>query len=128
MITDWVGSGICSFCGQKCQSAGRSRVSICQDCRRDPIRTSQMAFEMLSLNEHSANAIAKDCQKCNGCFESAETFASLQKTGDDNPNSKSLVFPLANCVCIDCPNTFLRHRLREQGIEAEATCQTLNLI
>lgn len=125
MITDWFGSGVCTFCDKSCHASGRSRVGVCADCRKDRVRTTQMALPMLQQAEQSANLIAKECQKCNRCFESAETFAT--ERFDEDSKKKSLVFPLANCVCIDCPNTFKRHRLRELLIEATNTCEVLGL-
>lgn len=44
------------------------------------------------------------------------------------PGGEFLRLPLANCVCIDCPNTFRRHNLRESLIEAQATCDVLDLL
>jgi hypothetical protein len=84
-----------------------------------------MALPMLQQAEQAAHSIAKECQKCSRCFESADTFASVRVNEDSN--KPSLVFPLANCVCIDCPNTYKRHRLRELMIEASNTCEVLGL-
>mmetsp|Transcript_41763 Transcript_41763/g.100565 ORF Transcript_41763/g.100565 Transcript_41763/m.100565 type:complete len:2052 (-) Transcript_41763:1552-7707(-) len=125
MITDWFGSGICTFCEKSCHASGRSKVGVCGDCRKDPTKTTQLALPMLQQAEQSANAIAKECQKCNGCFESAETFAN--ERFEEEGTKKTLVYPLANCVCIDCPNTFKRHRLKELLIESTNTCEVLGL-
>lgn len=119
LITNFFVSGVCSFCGKKADATSSSKVSICHNCRRDPVRCSQLAFQMLNLNEQAANEIAKECQACNGCFESADTFVSVAE--------KRVVYPVANCVCIDCPNTFARHRLREQQIETTETIRVLDL-
>merc|ERR1711865_1369561 len=64
---------------------------------------------------------------CNSCFEGGETFAAVaqQTLSDSGKISHSLLMPLANCVCIDCPTTYQRHRLREQGIEANGVYETL---
>lgn len=95
----------------------------------------------LSQVEIAAKQLATECSRCNGCFEDADTFASLvtpdnlenhkQKTMDlitGGPGGECLRLPLANCVCIDCPNTFKRHHLREQLIEATATCEVLEIL
>jgi hypothetical protein len=80
--------------------------------------------------QNDANSIAKKCSKCSGCFESEDTFAvAIQQdtTSADSQtllrqkNNRTLLMPLANCVCIDCPTTYERHRLREQSIEAIGT-------
>ena len=76
------------------------------------------------------NDIAEICSSCNGCLETADTFA----TEVFHPPSKKKYSPfavisnhrragrscnpMANCVCIDCPITYLRHKLRELEIEA----------
>lgn len=90
---------------------------------------------MIHLNkvESTATQIAKECSQCNGCFEDAESFASLRQDSNrhvrhTHPGGDALQIPLANCVCIDCPNTYKRHRLREQLIEATATCEVLDLM
>jgi hypothetical protein len=94
---------------------------------------------MLSQVQRMANAVAKECSRCNHCFENADTFATVSdKDVHESACSKlgssrgvgveSLQLPLANCVCIDCPNTFKRHRLREQTIEATCTCEVLGLL
>lgn len=95
----------------------------------------------LSTLEKAAKSVADKCAACNRCFEDSSTFAQVERKGNgggvsrggtmmmvgSNGNSDELQLPLANCVCIDCPNTFKRHRLREQLIEASATSDVLGL-
>jgi hypothetical protein len=139
MITTYFGSDVCSLCQRKCQASGRARVVVCGDCRKDRVRASQLALLMLNQVQRSANTAAKECSRCNHCFESADTFATVyNEDGTGAASSKvdlakgasdeCLELPLANCVCIDCPNTFKRHRLREQLLEASATCEVLDLL
>ncbi len=114
---------------------------VCPDCRMDEMRCTQIALLQLNQVQNKATLVAKECSKCSGCFEDSESFASLsqpedscthrQKTVDmisGGSGGECLRIPLANCVCIDCPNTFRRHNLREQLIEATATCVVLNLL
>lgn len=142
MITAYFGNDICSLCQRKCQADGSNQVVVCKVCRRDKVRSIQVASKVLNEVQDEANVIAKECSRCNGCFESADTFAVAQpkrsnETGSKKVsslfgsstskgrNNKALLLPLANCVCIDCPVTFRRHRLREQGIQAEGTYNAL---
>lgn len=141
MITSYFGSDVCSLCQRKCQASGRARVVVCGDCRQDHVRASQEALLMLNQVQMMANAVAKECSRCNNCFESIDTFATVSdevdprganskfgSSGGFGKESSSLCLPLANCVCIDCPNTFRRHRLREQMIETACTCEVLGLL
>jgi hypothetical protein len=87
--------------------------------------------------ENEANTLAKKCSKCSGCFESADTFAvaieqehkpttnASSRTLQRQKNNQTLLMPLANCVCIDCPITYERHSLRERSIEAKGTYDLL---
>jgi DNA polymerase zeta len=144
MITSFFGFDICSLCQQKCYADGSKQVVVCDYCRRDPAKSILLASTRLSQVEQAAHRVAKECSKCNGCFESSDTYAVVQNIAKDNTSSNSgdhqqqhhyhqrvlvrtkdrrkveqtMLLPLANCNCIDCPNTFRRHRLREQGIEA----------
>lgn len=141
MITTYFGSDVCSLCQRKCQASGRDRVVVCGDCQKDKVRASQLAMTLLNKVETSANRVAKECSRCNGCFEDVDTFAALRCSEEmsgsisttrnslaGGPDGDALRIPLANCVCIDCPNTFERHRLREQLIETSATCEVLGLL
>lgn len=141
MITTYFGSDVCSLCHQKCQASGRALVVVCSDCRNDETKSAQLALSHLNEVQVVAKKLARECSSCNGCFEDEDTFASLVKPdGTDSRRQKTmdmisgghggecLRLPLANCVCIDCPNTFKRHHLREQLIEATATCEVLNLL
>lgn len=141
MISTYFGSDVCSLCQRKCQASGRALVVVCPACRQDTMGSSQIALSNLNRVQTSAKLLAKECSRCNGCFEDSDTFASVlqpedseshkQKTMDlmrGVQNGDCLRIPLANCVCIDCPNTFLRHGLREEMIQAMATCEVLDLI
>jgi len=126
MITAYFGNDVCSLCQRICQTNGGKLVVICQSCRNDGISSIQLASTAINRIQNYANVIAKKCSKCNGCFESAETFAITQQTPTEvGKSSQSLLMPLANCVCIDCPATYHRHRLREQGIETKGVYNTL---
>lgn len=140
MITTYFGSDICSLCHVKCQASGSSRVVVCSACRKDQIRASSLAMRKLNALEVAASKAADECSACNRCFEDSSTFAQIEKGSNTVPSmgrvglmksaasSDELQLPLANCVCIDCPNTFRRHRLREQQVEASATCDVLDLL
>lgn len=126
MITAYFGNDICSLCQKKCQANGGSMVVVCRCCRKDFVSSIQSASNAVNATQHNANVIAKKCSKCNGCFESAETFArAVQSKGNYGKINRTLLLPLANCVCIDCPVTFHRHRLREQCIEAQGVYDAL---
>jgi hypothetical protein len=141
MISTYFGSDVCSLCQRKCQASGRALVVVCPSCRKDEIGSSQIALSRLNQVETSSKLFAKECSKCNGCFEDADSFASVLQPEDSESHKQktmdlmsgmqsgdSLRIPLANCVCIDCPNTFRRHGLREQMIQATATCEVLDLL
>lgn len=135
MITSYFGSDVCSLCHRRCSASGRDRVVICADCRKEEIRASQSALLMLNEAQELASKAAKECSKCNQCFEDSSTFAAVRCNGSKKRvdfskplGSESLQIPLSNCVCIDCPNTYLRHRLREREIEAVSTCKVLGLL
>ena len=137
MITSYFGSDICSLCRRKCRAQGRARAVVCPDCQKDPVRASHMALLQLNQVQRAAQSAAKECSRCNHCFEDASTFAALAP-GENREKSSfelgpekstaSLMVPIASCVCIDCPKTFERHRLRESEIESLAVCQALNLL
>ena len=132
MITSYFGSDICSLCRRKCRAQGRSRVVVCQDCQVDRMRASQLAMTQLNSIQRQSHAIAKECAKCNLCFEDATTFAVVKPGETDNKKvdstGETLFTPIANCISIDCPNTFERHRLKESETEALAVCEALHLI
>jgi DNA polymerase zeta len=133
MISSYFGSDICSLCGRKCMSQGRSRAAVCFDCREDDVKALVAGMERLNATQRNSVALAKRCNECNLCFEDAGTFATLQNPHHSKPKnllgssrrSDGIVTPLANCSCIDCPTTFERHRLREAELEATAICETL---
>jgi hypothetical protein len=101
------------------------------------VEAAQVALSRLNKTQKEAQEAAKVCSKCNLCFEDSNTFAAL-KSGKAGSLSGTLsaaakknpgiVTPIANCTCIDCPNTFERHRLREAELEAFAVCQSLDLL
>lgn len=139
MITSYFGSDICSLCHAKCKAQGRSRAVVCDRCKEDRVKATYVATRQLNDVQRAAHAIAKKCSRCNLCFEDASTFAEIchdkchtraprnQLRGISQHTATSLVVPIANCVCIDCPVTFQRHRLREKEIEAKAVCSALDL-
>jgi hypothetical protein len=146
MITSYFGSDICSLCQNKCKAQGRSLAVVCGDCQKDRARATQTATLLLNHIQRAAHAVSKECSRCNHCFEDAATFADVERdTNSSKSSSKgqastimfgkgsatsaatSLVMPIANCVCIDCPITFERHRLREREIESIAVCKALDL-
>lgn len=140
MISSYFGSDICSLCGQKCIANGRAKAVVCATCRQDGVQASHIAMTRWNKVQHDAQALAKTCSKCNGCFESAETFAALRlKAGEGRARgadatrrstncAAGIVTPIANCSCIDCPNTYERHRLRETELEVVELCKALELI
>ena len=130
MITAYFGNDFCSLCQRKCQADGSRSVVVCASCQKDLVSSVQSASATMNKIQNDANSIAKKCSKCSGCFESEDTFAvAIQEdtTSADSrtllrqKNNRTLLMPLANCVCIDCPTTYERHRLREQSIEAIGT-------
>ena len=134
MITSYFGSDVCSLCERRCQASGRARVVVCEVCRQDRVRASQKALAILNRVQILSSSIANECSRCNKCFESSDTFATIdgEVTSGQFGTSRvggieSIQLPLANCSCIDCPNTFKRHRLREQTIEAYSACDVLGL-
>lgn len=140
MISSYFGSDVCALCSSKCKSTGGSRVIVCQRCKADGIAVACAAIEKLKVTQHRANWLASVCSNCNGCLESSDTFAreevrlSSRRGGNYqgtlNPGSRKigrLCTPIANCVCIDCPITYERHKVRESEIEAMELCQALDL-
>ena len=137
MITAYFGNDFCSLCQRKCQADGSRSVVVCASCQKDRVTSVQLVSATMNKIENEANAIAKKCSTCNGCFESADTFAvaieeerAPAASFDSQAflrqkNNRTLLMPLANCVCIDCPTTYERHRLREQTIEAKGTYDLL---
>ena len=142
MITSYFGSDICSFCNAKCEAKGASPAVVCKECQRDPVVATHLAITRLSEVQKAAHAVAKDCGRCSLCFEDASTFAPTAVVdnkakgvgtrssfwGAERSSTKTtLCVPMSHCVCIDCPRTFERHRLRELELEAKAVCGALDL-
>lgn len=123
MIHSYFGSDICSLCGCRCRAHGRSKATICTDCRRKKATAIVKAEKMINDNQRDAQIASKRCRECNLCFEDAYTFARVESSS--KTSSEVLVTPLANCTCTDCPITFQRHRLRETQFEAEALYKAL---
>ena len=133
MISTFFGSDKCSICGQKCKANSRSKASICFSCRNNSMKSVITAMRQLNIAQKDAFVLAQQCKKCNLCFEDASTFATVRSatfktqlgTTKKSTYSSVLVTPLANCSCIDCPNTFERHRVREKELEAISICEAL---
>jgi hypothetical protein len=96
-----------------------------------------VALTRLNKIQKEAQRVAKVCSSCNFCFEDSTTFAALKsgKAGSLSgvlsvaaKKNPGIMTPIANCTCIDCPNTFERHQLREAELEALAVCQYLDLL
>ena len=135
MISNFFGSDKCSLCGRKCAASGQGRAAICNDCRRYPVTALVSAMKRLNLTQRFSLSLAQKCSTCNLCFEDAGTFAVTRPARSSSNSTSSLsrsslsnilVTPLANCTCIDCPNTFERHRQREMELEATAVCEALD--
>lgn len=135
MISSFFGSDICSLCGNKCRANGSERAVVCSGCQRDKVKVSHQALTRLNQTQQEAHAVARTCSACNGCFEDPGTFAVLKPPAPKKSatfigktkSNQGIVTPLANCTCIDCPNIYERHRLREMEIEAVAVCKALGL-
>ena len=120
-------------------SQGRDRAVVCTKCRMDELRATLVAGRKLQKVQQEALAAANICTACSLCYEDQETFAptmSIDSTSSTFNSSGTLskgrgkqeiANPIAACTSIDCPNTFKRHRLREEGLEAEAICRALNI-
>lgn len=129
MISSYFGSDTCALCGAKCHASGRSRAAVCENCRRDSVSASYIAFQRLRAAQQSAMSVAMRCRDCNLCVEDASTFGAVRPLDSRSMGRQTtIVTPLANCSCIDCPSTYERHRLREAELEAGAICQALSLI
>jgi hypothetical protein len=138
MISAYFGSDTCAFCASKCKSVGSSKVVVCQQCKTDGIAVACSAINRLKKMQEKANRLAAACSACNGCPETSWSFAreEFQSTkrrvniyGVGNPSHRKgrLLTPMANCVCVDCPITYERHRTRESEIEATELCHALDL-
>lgn len=134
MISSYFGSDACALCFNKCKSTGSSRVVVCQDCKTDGIAVSLAALDRLKKTQQMAKQLATICSDCNGCLEGSDTFAreEIRQSTKRRENSMTrkaakLCTPIANCVCIDCPITYERHKMRESEIEATELCRALDL-
>ena len=131
MISSFFGSDKCSICGLKCKASSRVKASVCANCRNNLTRSIIVATQKLTNAQNDAFILAQRCKACNSCFEDANTFATVRGTKNKAQTATKsaflsiLVTPLANCTCIDCPQTFERHRVREKELEAIAICDTL---
>jgi hypothetical protein len=129
MISSYFGSDICAMCETKCKSMGSSRVAVCPKCRKDEANAVYIAIQRLNETQEQANRIASICSSCNGCMETSESFATEVLMPPPKKKHNTFGFsssqrrtgklcnPMANCVCIDCPITYLRHELRATEIE-----------
>ncbi len=128
MISKYFGSDTCSLCGKRTKSKGKSRAVVCNSCQQDSVVAVCTALNRLNETQQQANALAAICSDCNGTLEDAGSFAreevpSAKGKGKRNKMSN----PMANCICIDCPITYKRHKLRESEIEAVELCKALNI-
>ncbi|KAL7553101.1 hypothetical protein ACHAWF_016353, partial [Thalassiosira exigua] len=139
MISSYFGSDVCALCSSKCKSSGNSKVVVCRRCKADNVAVASTAMERLKISQQRASRLAAVCAGCNGCTETLGTFAQeelhqstkrMNSLGGPILHSRKggrLSTPLANCVCTDCPITYLRHEARECEIEATELCQALDL-
>mmetsp|Transcript_19602 Transcript_19602/g.22540 ORF Transcript_19602/g.22540 Transcript_19602/m.22540 type:complete len:565 (+) Transcript_19602:5837-7531(+) len=139
MISTYFGSDICTLCGVKCKAKGSSKVVVCDTCHKDHAQVSTVALRRLNTAQYDAAEAARICGLCNGCPENGRTFAQEKIFKSSVTNAANLtkrgtrkgagiVIPIANCVCVDCPITYERHRARESELEALALCKELNLL
>lgn len=132
MISSYFGSDICALCGSKCKAeGGRSRAAVCQSCSGDEITAIDTAMRRLGSIQIEAMNLARNCSRCSLCYEDSTTFAETRgataTTKQRQGSGGGVVTPLANCICIDCPTTYKRHRLRETELETLALCDVLNV-
>lgn len=137
MISSYFGSDMCMICERKCKSTGGSRVAVCPTCSRDKTNVVSIAVQRLNNAQERARTAAAICSECNGCLETSDTFAtevfppcskkkySAISYGSSQRRTGRLCNPMSNCVCIDCPMTYLRHELRELEIES---CELMKAI
>jgi hypothetical protein len=123
MISKYFGSDTCSLCGKRTKSTGKSRAVVCITCQQDSAVAVCTALTRLNTTQQQANTLAAICSDCNGSLEDAGSFAREEAKG----KRKGLSNPMANCICIDCPITYKRHRMREYEIEAIELCKALNI-
>jgi len=145
MISNYFGSDICSLCEKKCMANGSSRAVVCGDCMQNKTQVVSVALTRLNKAQQISNSISKVCEQCNGCIENSGTFAiekgsfvdakrSFHQVNNTTfstrkmwKSSGGIITPLANCICIDCPVTFERHRVKELEIQSLALCRSLEL-
>jgi C4-type zinc-finger of DNA polymerase delta len=129
-ITSYFCSDLCCLCGQKSNSKWGVKAAVCGDCQQDKARSVDEAQRRLRAFQLEAHALARQCSRCNLCFEDSSTFAEERfvATKDGKGRiSQGVITPLANCTSIDCPITYERHRMREELIQAAALCKTLDV-
>jgi DNA polymerase zeta len=120
MITNYFGADSCALCGAKHRMRGNVKVVVCDACKENALWARFTATQRLGLAQSRAHAIARICSSCNGCPETAATFAPVK-------GGQGVVTPLANCTCVDCPATFERHKAQESLLIANALCAAVNL-
>ena len=125
MISKYFGSDTCSLCGKRTKSKGKSRAVVCITCLQDGVIAACTALSRLNKTQQQASAIAAICSDCNGAFEDAGSFA--QEVSSSKSRRRGLSNPMSNCICIDCPITYKRHRVRELEIETKELCKALNI-
>ena len=145
MISSYFGSDICAICGKKCMANGSARAVVCTTCIKNRIAVSALALTTYNQSQQISHSLSKVCERCNGCIENAGTFAVekgefMTARNEDADledlfgekksiwkSSGGVVTPLANCMCIDCPITYERHKARESEMQCLAICNTLQM-
>jgi len=82
------------------------------------VLASHIAIEKLRKIQEEGHVAARRCNECNLCFEDSSTYAPLRPTKHhreiyntieslhiEQSHLEGVMIPLANCSCIDCPNT-----------------------
>ena len=127
MISNYFGSDTCSLCGKRTKSTGKSKVAVCNSCQRDSVSAVCTALSRLNETQQQATALAAICSDCNGSFEDTGSFARVEVSSAKGKQKELLSNPLAICICIDCPITYKRHKLRESEIETVELCKALDI-
>ncbi len=127
MITSYFGSDMCTLCNRKCKLMGNSRlVVVCKSCRSNKQWTAFYALQRYGQAQRRAHELAAICRACTGCPESGDSFA-VEIASRVGKTAGTVLTPLANCVCTDCPMTYERHRAKEEVLFSDELCKTLDI-